>query len=422
MKRGWVPFALIALLAGCHGGASDDAPVLDVVHAGPLEFSVRGDGELRAVKSTALVVPGPTWTARQVAWMLPDGSPVAKGDLVARFSAEQSKQDLAQARIDLERNLLARLGKQGELADNAGKLGVDQTQVAGQLAIAQRYANAGPEAMARNDILDAVQDAHYLGVWRQILSWREQQSSRRGNAELAVLDAQHASYETVAAQKKSDLDALELRAPHAGVLVLEKDWSGEVPHTGGSLYAGNPFGSLPDLSALEVQLAVPQIEAQGIRVGDAVELHPWGTPEQSVRAKLTWMASAAQPRSRQDPVKYLMMKATVPEATAQKYGWTPGQSFVGTIILLKLDQGLSVPNVAINSQGDAATVEVFSDGAVHARAVTLGVRGATRVQVLSGLTDGEQVVLADAAAPAKAGSAPPATPPAAPAATTKAAP
>ena len=342
--------------------------------------------------------------------MLPDGSPVAKGDLVARFSAEQSKQDLAQARIDLERNLLARRGKQAELEDSHGKLGVDLTQVAGQLAIAQRYANAGPEAMARNDILDAVQDAHYLGVRQGILQWRERQSSKRGSAELAVLDAQHATFDTVAKQKQDDLDALELRAPHDGVLVLEKSWSGEVAHTGGSLYAGSPFGSLPDLAALEVQLAVPQIETQGIRVGDSVELHPWGEPSQRVTAKLSWVAAAAQSRSRQNPVKYLMMKATVPADVAHRYGWTPGQHFVGKIVLLKLDHGLSVPNVALGSGDGGPSVQVLVDGKPQRRAVTLGVRGPTRAQVLDGLAEGDRVLLGDAAAEPSAPPVPTAVP------------
>lgn len=397
MKKSRCAIVLLALLlAGCADKAPDTT-VLETVHAAPLEFSVHGEGELQAAKSTALLVPGPMWTPRQITWMLPDGSQVAKGDLVARFSAEQSKQDLAQARIDLERNLLARRGKQAELDDSHGKLGVDLTQTAGQLAIAQRYANAGPEAMARNDILDAVQDAHYLGVRQGILQWREQQSSKRGSAELAVLDAQHATFDTVARQKKDDLDALELHAPHDGVLVLEKSWSGEVAHTGGSLYAGSPFGSLPDLAALEVQLAVPQIETQGIRVGDSVELHPWGAPDQQVTATLSWVAAAAQSRSRQNPVKYLMMKAAVPADVARRYGWTPGQHFVGKIVLLRLDHGLSVPNVALGSGDHGPSVQVLVDGKPSRRAVTLGVRGPTRAQVLDGLAEGEQVLLRDAA-------------------------
>jgi hypothetical protein len=326
--------------------------------------------------------------------MLPDGSTVKKGDLVARFSAEQSRQDLAQARIDLERNTLARATKQAELADKSGQLGVDLVQVAVQHAIAQRFASATLDAMARNDILDAVQDVHYLDVRQRILQWRQAQSASRGQAELAVLDAQRSSFDTVARQKKDDLEALELRAPHAGVLMLEKDWTDQVPHVGSSLYAGNSFASLPDLDALEVQLTVPQIEAQGIRVGDKVELHRWGLPAQTATSRISWVASAAQPRSRENPVKYLAMKMIVPSALARKYGWIPGQRFIGKIILLHVDHGFSVPNVALGHDGDGASVDVLVDGKVQQRRLKLGTRGATRTQVLEGLRPGDRVLLA----------------------------
>jgi hypothetical protein len=404
-RRAW-GLLILPWLAAC-GHVDTASPVLETVHATPLEFSVQGEGELRSTKSTPLMVPGQQWTPRQLSWMLPDGSPVAKGELVARFSAEQSKQDLAQAQIDLQRNLLVRAGKQGELDDKRGLLGVDLTQVAGQLAIARRYANASPDAMARNDILDAVQDANYLGVRQRILEWREQQSTTRGNAELAVLDAQRSTYDTVATQKKGDLDALELHAPYAGMLVLERDWSDQLPHVGSSLYAGMSFASLPDLSALEVQLSIPQIEAQGIQVGDVVELHPWGVPAQNVSSTLSWVAAAAQSRSRVNPVKYLMMKAAVPAEVARRYGWMPGQRFVGKVVLLHAAQGLSVANVALSSDGDHASVQVLSAGENVQRALKLGVRGASRTQVLSGLQEGDRILLGAASARPDAAASPP---------------
>ncbi|OOG51383.1 hypothetical protein [Rhodanobacter sp. C01] len=390
-RRWWWPM-LLPLLGGC-GHAGADRTVLEQARALPLEFSVQAEGELRSTKPTPLLVPGSQWTARQLNWMLPDGSTVAKGELVARFSAEQSKQDLAQARIDLERNTLARATKQAELDDKSGQLGVDLTQVAVQHAIAARYANAPLEAMARNDILDAVQDVHYLDVRQRILKWREDQSASRGNAELAVLDAQRSSFDTVAKQKQEDLEALELRAPHAGVLMLEKNWSDQLPHVGSSLYAGNSFASLPDLDALEVQLAVPQIEAQGIQVGDKVELHRWGMPTQHVTVRLSWVATAAQPRSSENPVKYLAMKATVPADVARRYGWVPGQRFVGKIILLHVDKSFSVPNMALSHDGSASSVQVLAGDKVQARQLKLGVRGATRTQVLEGLHQGDRVLL-----------------------------
>lgn len=392
MRRcGWLPLLLL-LLGGC-SHPQTDRTVLEQAHAGPLEFSVQGEGELHSTKPTPLLVPGKQWSSRQLNWMLADGSVVKKGELVARFSADQSKQDLLEAQIDLQRNALARTGKQAELADKNGQLDVDLVQVEAQHAIAARYANASLAAMARNDILDAVQDVHYLETRQRILQWREDQSASRGKAELAVLDAQRNSFDTLATQKQADLDALELRAPHAGVLVLERDWSDQVPHVGGSLYGGNTFASLPDLDALEVQVSVPQIEAQGIRVGDVVQLHRWGIPAQTVKSTISWIASAAQPRSRNNPVKYLALKAKVPAEVASRYGWIPGQRFAGKIMLLQAAQGYSVPNMALGHDGAQASVQVLVGNEVVVRPVKLGVRGATRTQVLDGLRGGERILL-----------------------------
>lgn len=385
---------LASTLVGC---SKQDAvgALTERMQPGKLELTVQAQGELKATKSTPLLVPGQQWTPRQLAWVLPDGNRVKKGDLVARFSATQSQQDLDQALVDLQRNVIARLGKQADLGGKQGQLSVDMAQVAAQLAIAHRYANAGQIAVSRNTVLDAVQDEAFLNTKQDILDWRLGQSEKRGAAELAVLDAQRATYSINADQKRSDLQALELHAPHDGVLVLDADWSGQKPHVGSSLFAGNPLASLPDTASMEVELAIPQMQAQGISVGNRVELHPLGAPDQKTTSKITWIAAAAQTRSRESPVKYLLMKASVSAAAVRRYGWIPGQQFDGRVVLLHADNALSVPNLAINGSGDGNTVRVQSGDNIVDRKIKLGVRGAARSQVISGLVAGDVVVLDD---------------------------
>jgi hypothetical protein len=389
MRNGAALLLAIVLAACAQKGTTPQA--YERVAPAPLHIAVTGEGELQSTKSTPLMVPGPQWTPRQLAWTLPDGSTVKKGEVVARFSATQSEQDLKQALVDLERNLLARAGKQAELTSTQGQLGVDLSDVATQLAIAHRYANAGFEALSRNQVLDAVQDEHFLDTKQGILDWRRDQSAQRGGAEMAVLDAQHATLDINARQKRADLDALELRAPNDGVLVLQANWSGEKPRVGSTMWAGTPIASLPDTHSMEVLLAVPQVEAQGIKAGDVVELHPLGLPAQSVTSKLSWVAQAAQPRSQESPVKYLTMKASVPADAIERYGWVPGQRFVGNVVLLDSPSSLSVPNLAIDSSGSGASVRVRGDD--KPRAIQLGVRGADRSQVLGGLKAGDEVLL-----------------------------
>lgn len=389
---GW--WAWVVLAAGFAGCAPSEEPaVVETLVEGPLLLSVRGEGELKSSAATPLKVPGSQWAERRLAWALPEGATVRKGELIARFAADDGRLDLAQAMVDLERNALARAAKQGELDSGRGRVSVDLAQVDVDLGIAHRYAGANLETLARNDILDAVQDVTYLGAKQGVLRWKEGQFGRRGGAELAVLDAQRATYSINAKRRQDDLDALELRAPHDGVLVLAANWSGEKPQVGSSMRAGFEFGSLPDLGAMEVELSLPQMEAQGIKAGDAVELSPLGRPNEVIESKLAWVASGAKVRSRQSPVKYLSMKAPLPAEAVQRLGLVPGQRMRARVVMLRLERALSVPNVAIESEDGKNFVHVLRGSEFERREVKLGVRGTARSQVLDGLAAGDSVRL-----------------------------
>ena len=386
------------LVAAC---GSDEMPVAsETVAQGPLTISVRGEGELRSAKPTPLNVPGKNWAQRQVEWMLPEGSLVKKGDVLARFVSPEGEQQLAQAMIDLQRNALARAAKESGLESAQGRVEVDLSRVAVQLGIAQRYAGADLSTVARNQVLDAIEDREYLQVRQGVLQWQRDQSGVRGGAELAVLDAQRATFDMNAKTRKDDLEALELRAPNDGVLLLAANWSGDKPTVGANLRAGFEFGSLPDTSTMEVEIDLPQIEAQGVQAGDAVVLHPLGRPDQRIDSRLSWVASAAKVRNRESPVKFLSMRAPIPADAIERYRLIPGQRFAASVVLLDAKNAMEVPNVAIEQRDDRHWVQVKQGNDYVSREVKLGVRGTARSQVLSGLKPGEQVRLSQVEVPA----------------------
>src|SRR3546814_1822802 len=80
--------------------------------------------------------------------------------------------------------------------------------------------------------LDAIEDVHYLEAHQDTLQWQRDQADVRGGAEQALLDAQRATFALDAKARREDLDALELRAPNDGVLMLAANWSGVKPATG----------------------------------------------------------------------------------------------------------------------------------------------------------------------------------------------
>jgi hypothetical protein len=397
---------VLAALAGC---ADEAAPVMvtETAAVAPANFVLRAEGQLRAEAATPLRVPGDGFGQRQLVWMVADGSPVKAGDVVARFGAEQTEVELEKALMDRERNRLARQAKEAELAMTAGRLDVDLAQVATDLAIAERYAEADVLAVARNTVLDAVADREFLGEKQAVLDWRQDQAQSRGAAELQVIGAQRASVDRQVATRERDLAALELRAPHDGVFVLTPNWSGEKPQIGAQMWAGNEFASLPDTAKLEVELNLPQLEAESLAVGQPVRLAPLGQPQQGLDAEIHWVASAARPVSRQNPIKYLAFKVKVPAEAARRHGWVPGQQFAAEVTLKQAGAVLTVPNLALRSEGGETVVDVWVDGGRQRRVVTLGVRGPARSEVLTGLAPGDTVVVA-ADAPATEPAAAPA--------------
>ncbi len=378
--------------AGC-GEQIKQAEPLEAVVEGPLRLEVEVTGEVRAVKATPLNVPGERFSQRRALWLLADGEPVEAGTVVARFSPDQSELDFTRAAIDLQRNLIARAGKRAELGGVQNKVATDLADVAVRMAIAQRYAGADIGVLARNEILDAIDDEEYLEVKQTILAWQRDNATERGATEIAVLDAQRTTFERNAERSRVTLDAMELRAPHAGVLVLAPNWIGEKPRVGATLMAGEMLASIPNVDALEVLIEMPQAESQGLALGQRLRIHPLGRPEQEVETKLEWISASAQPHNQENPARYITARAPVPPALARTLRLVPGQRMQGRVEILGLDKGISIPNTAILDAGGRNVVQVQLGDDFVSREVELGTRSSSRSQVRSGLKAGELVRL-----------------------------
>ena len=98
--------ALAGLLSGCDTTASSASPA-ETLAPRAWQETLEADGEIKAAASTPLTVPGSGWTSRVLVDMVPDGSSVKKGDVVARFDAPQARSDLSQADLELLRKTLA---------------------------------------------------------------------------------------------------------------------------------------------------------------------------------------------------------------------------------------------------------------------------------------------------------------------------
>ena len=385
-------FIVLANLTACSSDSSGDGVPVEVVEARSWQEEIHADGEIKAAASTQLNVPGTGWDQRTLVSMVANGSLVEKGQTIAVFDAAQSRMKLSQAETDLLRKELMELGIQSNAELGRAELSSDSAKVTGDLNLSKRYANADLQIFAQNKILDTLVDIGFLNHKQDYLKWKNNQIGARSHADQAVVQSQKESVTLTIEQQRKSLSALELRAPHEGVFLLKPRWNGSLPQVGSKMWAGEEFGSLPDLEQQVAKFSIAEGAAFGLKEGQAIKVRLSGTGTE-LDLKVTKVGKTASTKSRESPVKYSDFEANIGQDLVRKFVLKPGQAITGRVTLLDSKKVLTVPNIALVQEGADYFVYLMEKSTKLKQKVELGLRGQIRSEVKSGLSAGAKLVL-----------------------------
>ena len=178
---------LLFTLASCQSRPPTDASVQ------PPNTDITVTGILEPEESEIFTVPGGEGNARVIESVVPNGSRVAAGEVIAIFSQAEDMNEVAATEAELEKIDLAGKDKISELDKNKDDLRVAIAGNEGELRVAERYAGSAPYAVARNTVLDAIQDKNYLRERLTIKRWQLGQYEQRRRAESEVIVQQKAT-------------------------------------------------------------------------------------------------------------------------------------------------------------------------------------------------------------------------------------
>jgi macrolide-specific efflux system membrane fusion protein len=147
------------------------------------------------------------------------------------------------------------------------------------------------------------------------------------------------------------------------------------------------FIVLTDLANLLVQAKVAEIDVSKVKTGQEATVTINALPDTPIAA--TVGAVDLTPTTTNNIVQF-GVSLTMAQPPA---GLRPGQSASVAITVARADDALAVPSAALRTAGGQNTVTVLSGGQEETRPVQVGVRSEALVQITSGLTEGEQVVL-----------------------------
>lgn len=239
----------------------------------------------------------------------------------------------------------------------------------------EREAAAHAEA-AKADAVRAEADLKRMrDLFEQEAATRETYDHAEADARKALASAQAAAYSVheAAIQREDTV----LRAPFDGVVARRLHEPGDMG------LAGEPIIILHNPSALRLEASVPASCAGKIGIGDtaAVRIDALKT---SLNAKINEIVPAADPMT-----GTVLIKADLPETEGLQpglFGWL--DQACGTA-----HSSLLIPAAAIRKIGQVEVVTVQDGARLSTRHVRSGFRRDGLIEILSGLDEGETVVI-----------------------------
>jgi len=202
------------------------------------------------------------------------------------------------------------------------------------------------------------------------------------SADLREAQANANRLEQSLSEAQTELSYTEIRAPVSGLVIDRLAEPGEVAS------AGRPLLRIYDPSTLRVEVPVRESLAVRLRVGDALSVEVPSLSEK-LEGRIEEIVPFAEPGART-----LLVKVWLPQDPRLYAGL-----FARVAIPVGTRARLLVPEAAIEKVGQLDFVTVIDDAKrLERRLVTLGeYRESGRIEVLSGLAEGERVIYSPAA-------------------------
>lgn len=182
-------------------------------------------------------------------------------------------------------------------------------------------------------------------------------------------------------QLRTRLGFTTIRAPISGVVTERRLMTGDVAAPQARLF------SIANLDQLVVRLPVSELDVGELQVGQRVNLQMDALPNRTFVGRIRRIFPTADTTTRLVPVEVLLEGEGARRAR-------PGYLARVTFQLGARDDVLRVPARAVIGGAGAEAVFVVEDAVAHRRPVITGLRQGDHVEIVSGLSDGESVIVA----------------------------
>lgn len=150
--------------------------------------------------------------------------------------------------------------------------------------------------------------------------------------------------------------------------------------------ASTPVLTIVNSTNVETVLNVGQTDIAKVKIGQAVKIHPDPYKDKEYDGTVTRVDTLGQ-----DLLGVVTYNVYIDFSSPDEF-LRPEMSVDGDIITNKQENVLTVPNSAVVLYKDGKAVRILKNNEMVYVPVLVGMKGETRTQILSGLSDGQQVI------------------------------
>lgn len=363
------------------------------VRTGDFLVSITISGEIRAANSITLTSPTVWYGGEpQIIWLIPEGTTVKKGDMVAQLDTANIAKFLNDQRSQLTISFSDRAKTEADQKATADRLEAEQKNAEFQYELSKlsmERVKFEAEVQRRERELQLMRDS--IAV-EQAKSKIETQKIIN-KSELAKIDVQIIKARSDVEKALRDLAKFSIKAPMPGLVVYERNWrTGKKITVSDQLWGGSSIASLPDLSKMQAVGDVNEVDVSKVKKGLKTLVRLDAFPDRTFHGTIASVGTIGQQNDRSAGIKTFEVDVDIEETDPIL---KPGMTTSVEIVVETVPASMYIPLESVFAKDGKMLAYVVSGSSYREVEVQTGVRNSNYVCITKGLSGGDKVALRD---------------------------
>jgi HlyD family secretion protein len=375
---------------------SSKVRVVKVVKA-PFDIKVHATGQLQSAASFFVGCPSVrrVWQYT-ISFMSPEGKAVKEGDMILAFDAREITQrlQLKQSELDTGLKELERMRLQEQQTKEDLALQYEEEKVNKQKAV--RKADYPEELIAPMELQKRKMELELADLQEKLAENRLTNQISGMKSRIQVQESKVRLLKAEVERLEREVRKMNVLAPKPGIVVYTPDWNGKKKAVGDSCWMGETILELPDLGRMQMKAVILEVQAGRIQVGQPAEVRLDSNPDRVYKGVVTSLGRVFRVKSDSQPA--IVFDAMIDLSESDPGLMRPGMAAGVDITISSKTDSLQVPEAAIVYSERGAMVWKKSFLSQKLMPVTIGARSLGMVEILSGLTENDSIVIRSGAA------------------------